>query len=171
VLYLFNLKLLVASERVGRVHFSIVGVPHVTSSGGFDWRGACVDAGIIAGMTFLTGLGTLSYVSALSLSAVLFLFSATGSEFLGIVAAKRGLVATQNYFIHHRIRPVQIAQYTPPTHNVEGLPVQGASAENNMSYVIVQPKPVQMHEEPKGQTSESESRQEVEPEPKIDYII
>jgi hypothetical protein len=130
-----------------------------------------VDAGIIAGMTFLTGLGTLSYVSALSLSAVLFLFSATGSEFLGIIAAKRGLVATQNYFIHHRIRPVQIVQHTPPTHNVESLPVQMASAENNMSYVLVQPASVQASEDPnQGQTSESEPKQEVEPEPKIDYI-
>ena len=100
-----------SGSGVGRVWFSVIGAPSVTAKGQFDWRTACIDAAIIAGMTFLTGLGTLAYVSALSVSALIFLFSATGTEFLGIVAAKRGLVAAQNYFIHHRIHPSHIIQY------------------------------------------------------------
>jgi len=109
-LLVFN-GLFLSGSGVGRVWFSVIGAPSVTTQGKFDWRTACVDAAIIAGMTFLTGLGTLAYVSALSVSALIFLFSATGTEFLGIVAAKRGLVAAQNYFIHHRIHPSHIIQY------------------------------------------------------------
>lgn len=73
----------------GRIHLSLRG--QRTEEGRFDWAGAVLDAAIISGITFCTGLGTLA--SACSVTPVSFcvLLSAVGAEFLGILATKRGL--------------------------------------------------------------------------------
>jgi len=75
-----------------RLTFSIKG--KTTQEDGFDWKAACVDAGIISLITFFTGIGTLVSVDALSLNSLVVLLTACGSEFMGMLAMKRGLITT-----------------------------------------------------------------------------
>lgn len=71
------------------VHLSIKG--RRTAEGRFDWGEAAVDAGIISGLTFFTGLGALAAGHAVNVDGLLVLFCSTGAEFLSVVAAKRKL--------------------------------------------------------------------------------
>ncbi len=73
-----------------RIHLSLKG--HKDKQGKFDWTGAVLDASIISGITFFTGLGTLASSCAISPMSLCVLLSAVGAEFLGILATKRGLV-------------------------------------------------------------------------------
>jgi hypothetical protein len=73
-----------------KIHLSLRG--QTDSEGKFDWHEAILDAGIISGITFFTGLGTLASSAAISLTSFCVLLSAVGTEFLGILAAKRGLI-------------------------------------------------------------------------------
>lgn len=73
-----------------KIHLSLKG--HRDSKGNFDWTSAVLDAGIISGITFFTGLGTLASSAAISPMSLCVLLSAVGAEFLGILATKRGLV-------------------------------------------------------------------------------
>jgi hypothetical protein len=75
---------------IGKIHLSLKG--HRDKKGKFDWSGAVLDAGIISGITFLTGLGTLASSVAISATSICVLLSAVGAEFLGILATKRGIV-------------------------------------------------------------------------------
>jgi hypothetical protein len=77
-------------ELVCKIHLSMRG--HKDKQGKFDWVSAVLDALIISGMTFFTGLGTLASSTALSPESLCVLLSAVGAEFLGILATKRGLV-------------------------------------------------------------------------------
>jgi hypothetical protein len=77
-------------EIVGKIHLSMRG--HCDKQGKFDWTGAVLDAAIISGITFFTGLGTLASSCAITPDSVCVLLSAVGAEFLGILATKRGLV-------------------------------------------------------------------------------
>ena len=72
-----------------KIHLSIRGV--VDTDGKFDWASAIVDAAIISGIAFFTGLGTLAASNALTFTGVVVLLSAFGATFLGILATKRGL--------------------------------------------------------------------------------
>jgi len=81
-------------DFLNRLTFSIK--DNTTQEGGFDWKAACVDAGIISLITFFTGIGTLVNVDALSCNSLFVLLAACGSEFMGILAMKRGLIATHN---------------------------------------------------------------------------
>ena len=74
----------------GKIHLSIHG--HRNKQGKFDWASAALDAGIISGITFCTGLGTLASGNAISPTSLCVLLSAVGAEFLGILATKRGLL-------------------------------------------------------------------------------
>jgi hypothetical protein len=73
-----------------KIHLSLRG--QKDKKGKFDWSGAVLDAGIISGITFFTGLGTLTSSAAISPTSLCVLLSAVGAEFLGILATKRGLV-------------------------------------------------------------------------------
>ncbi len=73
-----------------KIHLSVQG--HRDSKGKFDWASAVLDAAIISGITFFTGLGTLASSAAISPNSLCILLSAVGAEFLGILATKRGLV-------------------------------------------------------------------------------
>jgi hypothetical protein len=75
---------------ISKIHLSLKGTRD--KKGKFDWSGAVLDAGIISGITFFTGLGTLASSSAISSTSLCVLLSAVGAEFLGILATKRGLV-------------------------------------------------------------------------------
>ena len=75
---------------ISKIHLSVKG--HRDKKGKFDWSGAVLDALIISGITFFTGLGTLASSAAISPTSFCVLLSAVGAEFLGILAAKRGLV-------------------------------------------------------------------------------
>ena len=69
---------------------------HSDKRGKFDWTSAVLDAAIINGITFFTGLGTLASSCAITPESLCVLLSAVGAEFLGILATKRGLVQ-KNY--------------------------------------------------------------------------
>jgi hypothetical protein len=73
-----------------KIHLSMRG--HRDKQGKFDWASAVLDALIISGITFFTGLGTLASSAAISPTSFCVLLSAVGAEFLGILATKRGLV-------------------------------------------------------------------------------
>jgi|GEM_PF-1320591 hypothetical protein len=73
-----------------KIHLSLQG--HRDSKGKFDWASAVLDAGIISGITFFTGLGTLASSCAITPDSLCVLLSAVGAEFMGILATKRGLV-------------------------------------------------------------------------------
>ncbi len=75
---------------VGKIHLSIRG--QKDAKGRFDWSSAVLDAAIISGITFFTGLGTLASSSAITPESLCVLLSAVGAEFMGILATKRGLV-------------------------------------------------------------------------------
>jgi len=75
---------------VCKIHLSMRG--HRDKEGKFDWASAVLDAAIISGITFFTGLGTLASSAAISPISLCVLLSAVGAEFLGILATKRGLV-------------------------------------------------------------------------------
>jgi hypothetical protein len=75
---------------VCKIHLSMRG--HRDKQGKFDWASAVLDAGIISGITFFTGLGTLASSCAITPESLCVLLSAVGAEFLGILATKRGLV-------------------------------------------------------------------------------
>ena len=77
-------------DLVCKIHLSIRG--QRDAKGKFDWSSAILDAGIISGITFFTGLGTLASSAAISPMSLCVLLSAVGAEFLGIMATKRGLV-------------------------------------------------------------------------------
>ena len=77
-------------EFVCKIHLSMRG--HRDKQGKFDWASAVLDALIISGITFFTGLGTLASSTAISPTSFCVLLSAVGAEFLGILATKRGLV-------------------------------------------------------------------------------
>ncbi len=77
-------------EFVGKIHLSMRG--HCDKQGKFDWTSAVMDAAIISGITFFTGLGTLASSYAITSNSLCVLLSAVGAEFLGILATKRGLV-------------------------------------------------------------------------------
>ena len=77
-------------EFVGKIHLSMRG--HHNKQGKFDWASAVLDASIISGITFFTGLGTLASSCAITPDSLCVLLSAVGAEFLGILATKRGLV-------------------------------------------------------------------------------
>ncbi len=77
-------------EFLCKIHLSMRG--HRDKQGKFDWNSAVLDAGIISGITFFTGLGTLASSAAISSTSLCVLLSAVGTEFLGILATKRGLV-------------------------------------------------------------------------------
>jgi hypothetical protein len=73
-----------------KIHLSVQG--HRDSKGRFDWASAVLDAGIISGITFFTGLGTLASSAAITSESLCILLSAVGAGFRGILATKRGLV-------------------------------------------------------------------------------
>ncbi len=73
-----------------KIHLSMRGQRN--KEGKFDWGSAILDAAIISGITFFTGLGTLASSAAISPMSLCVLLSAVGAEFLGILATKRGLV-------------------------------------------------------------------------------
>jgi hypothetical protein len=77
-------------EFVGKIHLSMRG--HHNKQGKFDWASAVLDASIISGITFFTGVGTLASSCAIWPESLCVLLSAVGAEFLGILATKRGLV-------------------------------------------------------------------------------
>ncbi len=56
---------------------------------------AVLDAAVISGITFFTGLGTLAASAAVNANSFCVLLSAVGAEFLGILATKRGLPQKQ----------------------------------------------------------------------------
>jgi len=60
--------------------------------GKFDWGNAIADAGILSGITCLTGVSALVGSHAFSAESLLIVLSATGIEFLTFLALKRGLV-------------------------------------------------------------------------------
>lgn len=72
-----------------RIHLSIKG--QLTSDGKFDWKEASTDAGVLSSITLFAGLGALAASGALNLLGIVVLLSAVGSEFMGIIATKRGL--------------------------------------------------------------------------------
>jgi hypothetical protein len=63
---------------VSKIHLSLKG--HQDKKGKFDWSGAILDAGIISGITFFTGLGTLAFSAAISPNSLCVLFSAVGAN-------------------------------------------------------------------------------------------
>jgi hypothetical protein len=73
----------------GRIHLSIRG--QRDARGRFDWQEACLDASIISGMTFFSGLGALAAAHAINLDGLIVLLCLTGGEFLSVLAAKRKL--------------------------------------------------------------------------------
>ena len=75
---------------ISKIHLSLRG--HRDKKGKFDWSGAVLDAGLISGITFFTGLGALASSAAISPSSLCVLLSAVGAEFFGILATKRGLI-------------------------------------------------------------------------------
>lgn len=77
-------------EFVCKIHLSMRG--HRDKQGKFDWASAVLDAAIISGITFFTGLGTLASSAAISPLSLCVLLSAVGGEFLGILATKRGII-------------------------------------------------------------------------------
>jgi hypothetical protein len=77
------------NKLVNRVHLSFKGSR--TVDGKFDWKNAILDAAILSGINLFTGLGTLAAVGDLALNALFVLVAAVGAEFLGVIAAKRGL--------------------------------------------------------------------------------
>jgi hypothetical protein len=77
------------NKWVNRVHLSFRGSR--TVNGKFDWKNAVLDAAIICGINLFTGLGTLAAIGDLDINALFVLISAVGAEFLGVIAAKRGL--------------------------------------------------------------------------------
>ncbi len=89
---LFDAAMLKLNYEVlaSKIHLSMQG--HRDNKGKFDWASAVLDAGIISGITFCTGLGTLASSSAISSTSFCVLLSAVGAEFLGILATKRGLI-------------------------------------------------------------------------------
>jgi hypothetical protein len=78
-----------AGALSGHVHLSIKG--RRTAEGRFDWQEAAIDAGIISGLTFFTGLGALAAGHAVNVDGLVVLFCSTGGEFLSVLAAKRKL--------------------------------------------------------------------------------
>lgn len=72
-------------EFVSKIHLSMRG--HRDNQGKFDWTSAILDAAIISGITFFTGLGTLASSAAISPLSLCVLLSAVGAEFLGILVA------------------------------------------------------------------------------------
>jgi hypothetical protein len=68
-------------EFVCKIHLSMRG--HRDKQGKFDWTSAVLDALIISGITFFTGLGTLASSTAISPESLCVLLSAVGAEFLG----------------------------------------------------------------------------------------
>ena len=77
------------NKAVNRIHLSFKGSR--TANGNFDWKNAFLDATIISGINLFTGIGTLAAVGDVKINVLLVLLSAVGAEFLGIIAAKRGL--------------------------------------------------------------------------------
>jgi len=77
-------------EFACKIHLSMRG--HRDKQGKFDWASAVLDALIISGITFFTGLGTLASSAAISSTSLCVLLSAVGAEFLGILATNRGIV-------------------------------------------------------------------------------
>jgi hypothetical protein len=74
---------------ISKIHLSVRGSR--TKEGKFDWVNALLDAAIISGMSFFTGLGALAAGNAITLISIVVLISATGGEFLSILATKRKL--------------------------------------------------------------------------------
>ena len=72
------------------VHLTVKGKSD--SNGSFDWVEAVIDSGILCGITFFTGVGALTANMALSTNSLTVLACAVGVEFLGFMAAKRGLM-------------------------------------------------------------------------------
>ena len=71
------------------VHLSVRG--RRKTNGKFDWSEALVDSGIIAGISFCTGFGGLLAADAFTVQSFLMVATITVGEFLGLLAAKRGL--------------------------------------------------------------------------------
>ena len=61
------------------------------SNGKFDWSDACIDAGIVAGLTFFTTLGASGVIGTLQPQAILTSGIAAASQFFLWLALKRGL--------------------------------------------------------------------------------
>ncbi len=64
---------------VCKIHLSMRG--HKDKQGKFDWASAVLDASIISGITFFTGLGNLASSAAISPTSFCVLLSAVGAEF------------------------------------------------------------------------------------------
>ena len=62
------------------------------ANGEFDWKNAVMDALLISGGTFFAGLGALA-AQGISLEGFVVLVSATGLEFVSVLAVKRNLTA------------------------------------------------------------------------------
>jgi hypothetical protein len=62
------------------------------TEGKFDWGNAVVDASILSGITFFTGLTALAGSHALSVDSLCILSSSVGVEFLTFLSLKRGLI-------------------------------------------------------------------------------
>jgi hypothetical protein len=73
-----------------KVHLSFKG--RRNKHGRFDWGEAVIDAGIISGLSFFTGLGALAASGSVSVVGGVVLLCACGAEFLSILAAKRRLI-------------------------------------------------------------------------------
>jgi hypothetical protein len=73
-----------------KIHLSLRG--RRNKQGKFDWSEACVDGGILCGITFCTSLGGLAAAGSLNIASLLVVGCATAGEFLLFLASKRGLV-------------------------------------------------------------------------------
>jgi hypothetical protein len=82
------------NKMINRIHLSFRGSR--TVDGKFDWKNAVLDAAIISGINLFTGLGTLAAVDNVALNALCVLVAAVSAEFLGVIAAKRGLNISKN---------------------------------------------------------------------------
>lgn len=60
-------------------------------NGSFDWQDALMDAGIMAGLTFFTAIGTGSWAGLPTPTALVAAAMQSGAQFFLMLAIKRGL--------------------------------------------------------------------------------
>jgi hypothetical protein len=73
-----------------KIHLSVKG--RRKANGKFDWTEATCDSALITGITLCTGLGSLAASNAINANSLIILVTAVVAEFLGFLAAKRGLI-------------------------------------------------------------------------------
>ena len=77
-----------------KIHLSVKG--RRKQNGKFDWAEATCDSALISGITLCTGLGSLAASNAITTGSMVILLTAVVAEFLGFIAAKRGLIQPKN---------------------------------------------------------------------------